>query len=47
MPLDAGEEFYDWQIPDPGAMNEEEFRGVRDLIAQKVKELITTLQTAE
>lgn len=30
----------DWQIPDPKNMNENEFRFVRDLIAEKVKELI-------
>src|SRR6476660_1144125 len=32
--------FIDWQIPDPRNMNEEDFRKVRDLIGQKVKELI-------
>lgn len=30
----------DWQIPDPGEMEPAEFNQVRDLIAQKVKELI-------
>ncbi len=30
----------DWQIPDPRNMNEEEFREVRNLIEQKVKELL-------
>ena len=30
----------DWQIPDPKHMNEEEFAGVRDLIGEKVKDLI-------
>lgn len=33
----------DWQIPDPRNMNEEEFRQVRNLIEQKVKELLATL----
>jgi len=33
----------DWQIPDPRDMTPEEFRGVRDLIEKKVKELIATL----
>ncbi|WP_439629934.1 arsenate reductase ArsC [Gemmata sp.] len=33
----------DWQIPDPRDMTPEQFRGVRDLIEQKVKELIATL----
>ena len=32
----------DWQIPDPKNMNENEFRKVRDLIAEKVKELFQT-----
>lgn len=35
--------FVDWQIPDPKNMNEEEFRGVRDLIGQKVKALVEEL----
>ena len=30
----------DWQIPDPRNMNEHDFRKVRDLIEQKVKELL-------
>lgn len=30
----------DWTIPDPRDMNEEDFNKVRDLIEQKVKELI-------
>lgn len=29
-----------WNIPDPKEMSEEEFRGIRDLIDLKVKELI-------
>jgi arsenate reductase len=33
----------DWQIPDPRDMTPEQFRGVRDLIETKVKELIATL----
>ncbi|WP_121353353.1 arsenate reductase ArsC [Flavisolibacter nicotianae] len=36
-------QFIDWQIPDPKHMNEEDFRGVRDFIAQKVKELLPQL----
>ena len=31
----------DWNIPDPRNMNEEEFRKVRDLIQEKVKNLIS------
>jgi protein-tyrosine-phosphatase len=30
----------DWNIPDPRDMNEDEFRKVRDLIGNKVKEVI-------
>ena len=30
----------DWNIPDPRNMNEAEFRQVRDLIEEKVKELL-------
>lgn len=33
----------DWQIPDPREMPPEEFRQVRDLIEQKVKELLARL----
>jgi protein-tyrosine-phosphatase len=33
----------DWQIPDPREMPPEEFRVVRDLIREKVRELLTTL----
>jgi protein-tyrosine-phosphatase len=35
----------DWQIPDPRDMSPEEFRGVRDLIEQKVSDLIASLTT--
>lgn len=33
----------DWNIPDPKEMPDNGFRGVRDLIEQKVVELLTTL----
>lgn len=33
----------DWQIPDPRNMNEEDFRKVRNLIEEKVKELLKTI----
>ena len=36
--------YIDWQIPDPRHMNEQEFRTVRDLIEQKVKDLIQNLE---
>lgn len=33
----------DWQIPDPRDMTPDEFRGVRDSIEQKVKQLLAAL----
>ncbi|MFZ4731749.1 MAG: arsenate reductase ArsC [Pirellulales bacterium] len=33
----------DWQIPDPRAMDEVAFRGVRDLIEEKVRHLLAEL----
>jgi protein-tyrosine-phosphatase len=33
----------DWQIPDPRDMNEEQFLRVRDLIREKVKDLLGTI----
>lgn len=33
----------EWQIPDPRDMTPEQFREVRDLIAAKVKELMTAV----
>ena len=35
--------FIDWDIPNPKDMNEDDFRKVRDLIGEKVKELLKTL----
>ena len=32
----------EWQIPDPKELPDDEFRKVRDLIEQKVKELLTS-----
>ena len=32
---------FDWNIPDPKEMNPEQFREIRDLIEQKVKELLS------
>ena len=31
----------DWSIPDPREMSSDEFRSVRDLIEEKVKQLLT------
>ncbi len=43
-PLVKAKHRLDWNIPDPRDMNEEEFRGVRDFIEQKVKALLAKLQ---
>ena len=37
----------DWKIPDPRDMTPEEFRGVRDLIERKVRDLLAGLDTIE
>jgi len=42
-PLVRAKHRLDWNIPDPREMNEEEFKGVRDLIGGKVKELVASL----
>jgi protein-tyrosine-phosphatase len=33
----------DWDIPDPKNMSPDQFRGVRDLIERKVKDLLDAL----
>lgn len=43
-PLVLAKRRVDWQIPDPREMTPDEFRGVRNLIEAKVKELIATLE---
>lgn len=43
-PWMPAKQFIDWQIPDPKEMDEEDFRKVRDLIGEKVKELLQELQ---
>ena len=43
-PLVRANQRVDWKIPDPREMNPEEFRGVRDLIEQKVKNLLAALE---
>lgn len=43
-PWMPAKKFIDWQIPDPREMNKEDFRKVRDLISEKVKELVTSLK---
>jgi arsenate reductase (thioredoxin) len=42
-PWMPAKKFIDWQIPDPRDMNEDDFRNVRNLIEQKVKELLQEL----
>lgn len=42
-PLVNAKHRVDWQIPDPRDMTPDEFRGVRDLIESKVKDLLKTL----
>ena len=42
-PLVKAKQRIDWQIPDPRDMPPEEFRKVRDLIGEKVKELLASL----
>jgi protein-tyrosine-phosphatase len=43
-PLVRAAERVDWKIPDPREMTPEQFRGVRDLIEQKVLDLLATLK---
>ena len=43
-PWMPAKKFIDWQIPDPKNMAPNEFNEVRDLIAEKVKELIIELK---
>ena len=42
-PWMPAKEFLDWKIPDPREMDEEDFRKVRSLIEQKVKDLLRSL----
>jgi arsenate reductase len=42
-PWMPAKQFIDWTIPDPRDMNEEDFRKVRDLVGEKVKELVNNL----
>ena len=39
-PWMPSKKFIEWQIPDPKEMNEDDFRKVRNLIQQKVEELL-------
>jgi protein-tyrosine-phosphatase len=42
-PLVLAKRRLEWQIPDPRDMSPEQFRGVRNLIEEKVNELLQTL----
>ncbi len=42
-PWMPAKKFIDWEIPDPKNMEPKEFNAVRDLIRDKVKELLTSL----
>jgi arsenate reductase len=42
-PLVQAKRREDWQIPDPRDMSPDQFRGVRDLIESKVKQLLQSL----
>jgi arsenate reductase len=39
-------QFIDWQIPDPRNMDEAAFRTVRDLVEEKIKELLGQINVA-
>jgi arsenate reductase (thioredoxin) len=42
-PWMPAKKFIDWEIPDPKEMDENNFRSVRDLIKNKVSELLASL----
>ena len=46
-PLVRAKQRVDWKIPDPRDMTPDEFRGVRDLIEQKVKDLLADLEATQ
>lgn len=46
-PWMPAKKFIDWQIPDPRNMDENEFNEVRNLIEEKVKGLISSLEANE
>ena len=46
-PLVRAKHRVDWQIPDPRDMNESDFRNVRDLIRDKVRELLAEIITTK
>ena len=42
-PWMPAKKFIDWQIPDPKHMDPQQFNNIRDLIEEKVKELLVAL----
>jgi protein-tyrosine-phosphatase len=42
-PWMPAKQFIEWDIPDPREMNEDDFRKVRDLIKEKVEQLLASL----
>ena len=42
-PWMPAKKFVDWDIPDPKEMNESDFRAVRDLIKERVLQLLSSL----
>ena len=42
-PWMPAKKFIDWEIPDPKNMKEKDFQKIRDLIGEKVKELVQDL----
>jgi len=42
-PWMPAKKFIDWEIPDPKEMDENDFRSVRDLIKNRVRELLASL----
>jgi len=42
-PWMPAKQFVDWEIPDPKEMKEDDFRKVRDMIRDKVKELLSVV----
>jgi len=42
-PWMPAQKFIEWEIPDPREMNEDDFRKVRDLVKEKVSDLLASL----
>ena len=46
-PMVRAKHHIDWSIPDPRDMNEDDFRKVRNLIREKVKDVLTKMSTGK